>query len=274
MHARSAVFDLYGDHLASRGGWAPIASVVRLLDAVDVGAPAVRTAVSRLSREGWLEADERHGVRGYATTPRATRRLASAWDRIYRTSPPTWDGRWHVLVCEHVSDRSRRDRISASLGYLGFARMAPDTWVGPRTSDELESALEGQASRSFEASFDGDGAALAEELWDLRELAAAYDDFVGWADLVTSAVADLPRRPREAFAVRTELVHEWRKFLFRDPGLPPEVLPNDWPGHAAAARFDELTRELRPAAGAFVDGCLRGDPDVIGVPHAALESSD
>ena len=33
-----------------------------------------------------------------------------------------------------------------------------------------------------------------------------------------------------AYAARFRLVHEWRKFLFSDPGLPAELLPRDWPG--------------------------------------------
>ncbi|MDF8264996.1 PaaX family transcriptional regulator [Luteipulveratus flavus] len=274
MHARAAVFDLYGDHLAARGGWAPIASVVRLLAAVDVAAPAVRTAVSRLSREGWLEPEEREGIRGYAATPRAERRLRSAWDRIYRTTEQPWNGTWHVVVCEHVADRRRRDRISASLGYLGYARMAADTWVGPRVSGELDTALEGQPAHSFEGRLSGDGDGLARDLWDLQGLARAYDGFIRSADRLTDEVPALTRQPEQAFAVRTDLVHEWRKFLFSDPGLPAQVLPADWPGHAAAQRFDRLTQALRPAASTFVDACLAGEPDATSPARAALQSSD
>ena len=37
--------------------------------------------------------------------------------------------------------------------------------------------------------------------------------------------------PEEAaFAARFHLVHEWRKFLFTDPGLPDQLLPEDWAG--------------------------------------------
>ena len=48
-----------------------------------------------------------------------------------------------------------------------------------------------------------------------------------------------------AFAIRSVLVHEWRKFLFTDPGLPPELLPADWVGHEAARFF---AHGGRPAA--------------------------
>lgn len=262
MHARSALFDLYGDHLADRDDWAPVAAVVRLLGAVGIEAPAVRTAVSRLCREGWLEAQERDGQRGYAATPSAQRRLAAAWQRIYRSGEPGWDGRWHVVVLrERVGERSRRARLTASLEYLGYARLAADTWVAPRESEELDGVLASAGvliTTRLQSTLDGDGAALAADLWDLDHLADSYSEFLTWAD---DLIAQLTDEPRRVFAVRTELVHRWRKFLFSDPGLPPSLLPHDWAGHRAADQFDRLSHELHPAAAVFVDACLAGDPD-------------
>jgi phenylacetic acid degradation operon negative regulatory protein len=52
VHARSALFDLYGDHLLHRGGHAPVAALIRLLDPLGVRAPAVRTAISRMVAQG------------------------------------------------------------------------------------------------------------------------------------------------------------------------------------------------------------------------------
>jgi phenylacetic acid degradation operon negative regulatory protein len=51
-------------------------------------------------------------------------------------------------------------------------------------------------------------------------------------------------------------VHEWRLFLFRDPGLPRALLPVTWPGDDAAAFFDEHSARLLPAASRYVDSCL------------------
>ena len=55
MRARSALFDVYGDHLRARGDQAPVAALVRLLEPVGIAAPAVRTAISRMAAQGWLE---------------------------------------------------------------------------------------------------------------------------------------------------------------------------------------------------------------------------
>ncbi|WP_018156731.1 PaaX family transcriptional regulator [Demetria terragena] len=264
MHARAAVFDLYGDHLFRRDYWAPIASTVRLLDSVDVRPEAVRTSVSRLVREGWLEPVERHGMRGYVASARARRRLDEARDRIYRAKTPTWQGSWDVLVFpERITDRSRRARLTDSLGFLGYARLAADTWIAPRRSAELAEAVAGLTVRSFTATYEDDGRELAAALWDLEGLAHSYREFIAWAHRLAAEPAGLS--DRAAYAVRTELVHEWRKFLFRDPGLPDVVLPAAWPGRDAATCFDQLSNELLPRSRAFVDECLAD-------PHAARPS--
>jgi phenylacetic acid degradation operon negative regulatory protein len=66
------------------------------------------------------------------------------------------------------------------------------------------------------------------------------------------------------FARRSLLVHEWRKFLFRDPGLPSCLLPAEWPGDEAARFFQREAARLLPAANRFVDGCLAAVPAAAG----------
>src|SRR5579859_5251954 len=90
VDARSALFDLYGDHLRSRGAQAPVAALVRLLASLGIAAPAVRTAISRMVRQGWLEPVRMPAGAGYALTPRATRRLDEAAERIYRHGSHGW----------------------------------------------------------------------------------------------------------------------------------------------------------------------------------------
>lgn len=256
VHARSAVVDLYGDHLRDRGWWAPVASVVTLASTCDVQSAATRTAVSRLVREGWLTAEGRDGARGYAATAHARQRLTAAHDRIYADRPRPWDGTWHVVAVDGGGDRRRRDRVAASLTYLGYARLGTGTWISPWPSEELDDALTAQ-----DASWTGwtarpdreDPVRLTARLWDLDELATAYRSFS--ASLPSTGSIDA-LHPDAAYRLRTLLVHEWRKFLFHDPGLPLEVLPDDWPGLSARARFLEISSLLRPAAEGYVDRAL------------------
>lgn len=260
MQARSALFDLYGDHLRSRGSEAPVAALVKLLAPLDIAAPAVRTAVSRMVRQGWLAPRRLAGGPGYALTGKAVKRLDEAANRIYRTTKPSWNGRFDLIVLDPPPSRPARTRLSSQLAFLGYGNIGDRTWVAPRPSDEADTLLVEAGVRydrfaaTHHAGADG-AASLVERAWDLPALAAAYQAFVAEQ---AEGVAGVPARGDDeaAYRARFQLVHAWRTFLFRDPQLPPALLPADWPGVAAAAFFDKHANRLRPAADRFVNRCL------------------
>lgn len=260
MQARSALFDLYGDHLRTRGGAAPVAALVRLLAPLDIAAPAVRTAVSRMVRQGWLAPVRLVAGPGYAITPRAARRLDEAAARIYRTRRDDWDGRWHLLVVAGPADRAAKARLAANLTFLGYGELDGHTWIAPRPVAEVRAAVDESGARAdqFLAEHVGDGVGAADLIrrsWDLDALAKAYQRYVeDMQPLVGTTGDDAP--DEQAFATRSELVHTWRRFLFSDPGLPASLLPTGWPGAEAARFFDHHAARLAPAANRFVDSCL------------------
>jgi len=263
VHARSALFDLYGDHLRARGDRAPVAALVRLMAPLGIAAPAVRTAVSRMVRQGWLEPVLLPCGRGYELSERARHRVDDAAARIYRTRDARWEGGWDLLVVDQPGPRSARERLRGGLAYLGYAPLSDSTWISAFPSVEVEDLLAAeQAGWARFRAVDEHAAGRAREAWDLESLAAAYVAWRGFADrLLQDPESQLPGIARagedkRAFAVRSVLVHEWRKFLFTDPGLPSELLPADWAGDEAAAFFAREAARLLPAASRFVDDCL------------------
>jgi len=176
VHARSALFDLYGDHLRARGSQAPVSALVRLLAPLDIAAPAVRTAISRMVRQGWLAPVRLAGGRGYTLTSRASQRLDEAAERIYRRGDQHWDGCWHVVIVERLRDRARRERTRAGLRYLGYAPLTETTWISPRASVELDALLAAERLRAelFHASYGGDPRGLVARAWDLDGLARPW----------------------------------------------------------------------------------------------------
>jgi len=253
VNARAALFDLYGDHLRSRGGKAPISGLIRALGTLDIAPPAVRTAVSRMVRQGWLSASRSGGAATYALTERAVARLDEAAERIYRTREEAWDGRWHLLVVPRITDRSRRERVRVGLRYLGYGAIDDTTWIAARPSAELAAleTAESIAIEAFTARHDADTRDLIGRVWDLPALAAAYDEWLATARGILAGIGPADSDDR-AFAARSRLLHEWRKFLFTDPQLPPDLLPRNWPGGAAADFFDSHAQRLLPAAARFV----------------------
>jgi phenylacetic acid degradation operon negative regulatory protein len=256
MHARSALFDVYGDHLRGRGSVAPVAGLVRLLEPVGIAAPAVRTAISRMVSQDWLEPVRLPAGRGYRATPRAIRRLDEARARIYRGAGTAWDGRWHLVILTGTTARPARERLRADLSFLGYAELGPHLWVSPFRRTELDDLLASHGAVARHA--------VAEEIdpspidaWDLSALETAYGRWPAEAArLVTTSGAGTDDPDEAAFAARFHLVHEWRKFLFTDPGLPEELLPAGWPGRPAAAVFAEEAERLKPASDRFVARCL------------------
>jgi phenylacetic acid degradation operon negative regulatory protein len=161
-----------------------------------------------------------------------------------------------VLVLEELPTRGARDRLDSSLRLIGYGPLGPATWVAPRPSTELADILAAErlAARQFHGEHDGDDVDLAARAWNLEALGADYADFVTeWLPNVSAVDGS---SPAEAFAASQRLLHAWRRFLFRDPGLPAEVLPRNWPGTAAAEFFDEHTARLAPAAETFLGECL------------------
>lgn len=260
MQARSALFDLYGDYLRARGGRAPVAALVQLLAPLGIAAPAVRTAVSRMVRQGWLVPVRLADGPGYQLTVKAVQRLDEAAARIYRTVRPAWDGQFDLVMLTPPRQRTLRTRIQSTLAFLGYGSLDPTTWVAPRPAVELDQLLKeaGVAYDRFTASHTGGtqgAAALVQRAWNLRELADAYESFVAEQTPAMAAVGT-HSSDEECYAARFRLVHAWRSFLFRDPHLPPALLPEAWAGAAAAEFFDHHEARLRPAAERFVDACL------------------
>src|SRR3954451_22857703 len=213
VHARSALFDLYGDHLRARGARAPVAALVRLLAPLGVHPPAVRTAVSRMVRQGWLEPTRIEGQPGYALSARARRRLDDAAARIYRTGNGGWDQHWHLGILREVPNARRREQLASQLAFLGWAPLSDSAWVGLRNDAEVEQILEveGIAADRFRAPIDEGAVEFARRVWKLDELGASYDAWLieakalvdGAGPETTNGITD-----EQAFAVRSELVHE------------------------------------------------------------------
>jgi phenylacetic acid degradation operon negative regulatory protein len=231
-----------------------------MLAPLDIGSPAVRTAVSRMVRQGWLHPTRLAAGPGYLITARAASRLDDAAARIYRTSASKWDGTFDLIMADSSMVRSDRVKIANNLAYLGYGRIGDGTWIATRPSPEADAVLTdaGMCFERFTAHHVGgarDAAALVRRAWDLDRIGREYREFINELHPVVDRV-DENGDVRAAFTARFRLVHSWRTFLFRDPGLPPDLLPARWPGTKAAEFFDTHADRLRPAADRFVEHCL------------------
>ncbi|MGH8794684.1 MAG: PaaX family transcriptional regulator [Stackebrandtia sp.] len=246
---RSLIVTVYGLYARPAGGALPISGLVRLLSEIDVDAQAVRAAVSRLKRRGMLEPAKISGAAGYALTDAGWSVLDDGDARIFRPRRSRASDGWTLCVFSiPESERAKRHVLRGKLAWLGFGQAAPGVWIAP--AHVLESArdmlrrhdLSGYVSL-FRADYFGDAPAEAAAAvwWDLPKLDGMYREFL---DRHGGHGGDA-----DPLAVWINAVTEWRVLPFLDPGLPAELLPPDWPGHAAVDLFHRLDKEFAgPAA--------------------------
>lgn len=240
MRPRSIVIDLCGDYVRYHGGSISLGGMTRLLGAFDVTEDNVRVVMSRLRREGFFETRRDGRNTRYAITPRTLRFLDEGRDRIFARSKEPWDGNWHMVIYQvPESERASRERLRKGLAWLGFGPLAASTWLSAHErriqvaelfAEEAVARVDQLAARSQGVEEDR---ALAARCWDLGQLSADYQTWIGqWQDHTGAELDD-----RAALVTRTRLVHSYRKFPFADPDLPAELLPAGWPGDRAYSLF-------------------------------------
>ena len=231
------------------GAWTQ--SLVRALALFGIDEGATRQALARSAAAGLLDR-EPVGRRVRWRMSAATRQLRKEGaKRLYgfRSGRTDWDGRW-LLLSVIVPDDRHRLLLRRRLAWAGFGLLPTGLAISPHADREGEArrilevlGLEKDAL-SFIATLEAIGvpSRMVRSAWDLDGLAVRYRKFL---DQIRK---QRPRSGEELFAALTRLVHEWRRFLYVDPGLPVELLPAGWAGIAAKEIFDRHYAKWRPGA--------------------------
>jgi phenylacetic acid degradation operon negative regulatory protein len=244
----------------------PVASLIRLLAAVGVDAPSVRSAVSRLKRRGLLvSARTARGGAGYALSGDARQLLDDGDRRIYtRAEPRAADGWVLAVFSVPESERAKRHVLRSRLSRLGFGTAAPGVWIAPGgLYEETRHTLERLRLAEYVDLFRGEhlGFAATREAvarwWDLGSVARLHEEFLERHEPVLREWQSEPRADATADAERAYrdyllALDSWRRLPYADPGLPAGLLPAGWPGGRSAEVFAELHSRLRDAGAAFV----------------------
>ncbi|MGC9544430.1 PaaX family transcriptional regulator [Streptomyces sp. UG1] len=261
QHApRSLIVTLYGAYGRHMPGPVPVAELIRLLAAVGVDAPSVRSSVSRLKRRGLLlPARTAQGAAGYELSPDARQLLDDGDRRIYATAPPG-DVDWVLAVFSvPESERQKRHVLRSRLAGLGFGTAAPGVWIAPaRLYEEARHTLQRLRLEEYVDFFRGEHlgftptAEAVARWWDLAAIAKEHDAFLDRHARVLHAWEqreDTP--PEEAYRDYLLALDSWRHLPYTDPGLPARLLPEDWPGSRSATVFQGLHERLRDAGADF-----------------------
>lgn len=227
---------------------------------------AVRTALSRMVSRGMLRRRTR-GRRSFFRLSDETREVARTGRQlIWRTGPHfrDWDGCWTAVAFSmpNGDQRQRRD-LRSLLGEHGFGMIRDGFWVTPHQVDI--------ASVTRHLGIDH---TLTVIRGTLQPPASAKGTVAHAYDLAT--ISDRYRRfidiwqhdiPEPAISAEMRLSNHWLYVLRRDPRLPVELLPADWPATAAEEVYRRRYAEWHAKSIAWLQS--RGEKPLGGDPLAS-----
>jgi len=256
IRPRALIVTVYGLYAREVGGWLSVQSLIKLMSALGVDEPAVRSSISRLKRRGLLLAEKVDGAAGYALSDRARDILREGDRRIFERPRAGADNDWLVAVFSvPESKRARRHQLRSRLSWLGFGAVASGVWIAPahverEARDLLHSSGLAEYVDLFRAAYVAFGSPSdqAASWWDLGGLDRMYADFVAFYRPVLARWRRGGPDDLTAFADYVRVLTVWRRLPYLDPGLPAALLPDDWRGLEAADIFFELHERLAAAA--------------------------
>ncbi len=262
----SIIITVFGDAIVPRGGSVWLGTLLAFFETLDIDSGVVRTAMSRLAADGWLERNKVGRNSFYRLAKKGQHTFETATQHIYDPPPSGWTGRFELLLIGHAADR---DAARDALKNAGFGSPLPGVWVAPSGVPIPEEAA--QALRLEVSAEDESGRRLLSESWPLQRTAEAYAKFMkAFAPLHQwlgrgEALTDI-----DAFIARVLLIHYYRRVVLRDPLLPNALLPKDWPGQAARKLCGDIYRALLPASEQWLDLHAINEQGPLPAPGAAL----
>ena len=225
----AVIVTLYGDSIAPRGGCLSLSDLCAVFGAMGIGEGVVRTSVSRLAADGWLERTRQGRRSFYRLAQRGLEATELAVPLIYGP------------IC------SPQGALTLVLGerggqMAGQGILEPGVWVdhtGTPPEDAITLELGGTPAML---------ARMASRAWPLDDLAARYGSFLDAVQPPNPGLIGL-----EALLARLLLVHEYRRVVLRDPRLPRALLPPNWPGFAARDLCHDAYEALRAESEAWLD---------------------
>lgn len=207
----------------------PARSLVGVGELFGITEGTVRVALSRMVAAGDLVQE----AGAYQLTERLLRRQARQDESLSPHTLP-WDGGWEIAVIT-AERRPAADRaaLRQAMGALRLAELREGVWLRPANLRRDRPAIVAQQCTFLAGGPERDPAALAAALWDLA----------GWAERARDLRAALAEAgsPADRFTVSAAILRQ----LLADPLLPPELLPDGWPGPALRACYADFVEGFR-----------------------------
>jgi len=267
LSAWSLIVSFLGDAIGPRGGVVSASAVQSVMQRLGVGAGAVRTAVSRLAADGWIERRREGRNSFYELAGGVGETVLAAERRIYAVSSllPADTPRSLVIAPDSLSDATLR-----ALNTAGALQLTPQVFICFAAAGDLPGALRLPGATHTDARMMTPGAAMLAQVAEARQ--ASDIKALHQAYLPVSAALDqgaiLP--PEDVMALRCLMIHEWRRIALRVMAIPADLLQDSDPEPETRALVATIYARVLPASEAWLDGNATTPAGPLPPPDARL----
>jgi phenylacetic acid degradation operon negative regulatory protein len=259
-------------------------SVIELMQSLNFGERAIRTALFRLGEHRELDI-ERHGRRSLCMlAPAAAATMQAMRQRLNRPPARSFGEDWTMLVNSGGLGAARYAEARKRLQRLDYCQLAPNVMARPAAYGGAGTAAMPPGEEHGLALFDVSGAQLAAAVRqplfgqpdrDLATAAAQYRQFLQRFQPLRQqlgqrgAISD-----EQAYRVRLLVTHGYLHCRGSDPLLPQELLPEAWPAMAAHQTYMALYGGCAGPARRHMLKVMAAPPDLAAVPAARPAPAD
>ncbi|WP_017753415.1 PaaX family transcriptional regulator [Calidifontibacillus oryziterrae] len=274
MKPRSLITTLFGDYIQFYGWEIWVGSLIEMLGKFGISESSVRGAILRMNKQDLLTVRKVGNKSYYTVSPKGKLRIEDGVKRVYSIGNNKWDGNWRIVSYSMPEEmRDLRNQVRKELTWIGFGMLSNSVWISPNYIEkQVMDMISHYKLEDYTVLFSSStiishkNEEIIYKAWDLNTLSKEYESFIhefqGKYDYFKEKAWEGRLSDEECFIERTRLVHEYRKFLFKDPGFPYDLLPADWIGIRAKELFFNIHQLISIGAVRYFETVFVKAPDL------------
>lgn len=224
----SIVVTIFGDLVQPRGTPISTQELLQLTSAIGIEGNALRTAMSRLAKEGWVTRHKQGRTSAYSLNQSGANTFLTASERIYNPSFFSTNTDWYLTICKEQIDQAAIHHTTSFLinktTVLSHEPIAyNDCFMLKTTIEDVPDWVKSQLIPQI----------LSDNYKTLHDLLCSID--IAQAKSLS---------PLEAMALRFIAIHFWRRLVLRHPLLPANLMNSDWVGSKTHSMMRELYAQI------------------------------
>lgn len=198
-----------------------------------------RSTLNSLIKDGYIEKESGGDYPNYRLLEKGFQTLCLEFP-YFRFMRQSWDGKWRVLSYE-IPEKKRelRDKLRRAVAGWGLGPWHRSFWLTPHpVTENLKVMISGREDEEYIQAFEaahvvGDRNILIEKVWGKSALDKRYRElFKKWHETLS--------KDEDKTQKFKSVIKDYIQIIRVDPGLPKELMGDDWIGFEALNIFSEI----------------------------------